>query len=73
MPDRCPRLAALNDTTGCPVVLSRLSLDGVTSASSLAAWQTLRTRQWAVIDGAVGDAAAARLRQEIVELRQVRR
>jgi len=54
-------------------VLSRLSLDGVTSASSLAAWQTLRTRQWAVIDGAVGDAAAARLRQEIVELRQVRR
>ncbi len=44
----------------------------MTSASALAAWQRLRTQQWAVIDGAVGEAAAARLRQEIVGLRQVR-
>ena len=32
----------------------------------------LRTQQWAVIDGAVGQAAAAHLRQEIFDLREVR-
>ena len=52
--------------------MGRLDLAGVTSASALTAWQRLRTQQWAVIDGAVGEAAAARLRQEIVTLRQVR-
>ena len=62
----------LNDMV-VPVLTSRLSLDGVTSASALAAWQRLRTQQWAVIDGAMGEAAAERLRQEIVGLRQVGR
>ena len=51
---------------------SRLNLDGVTSASALAAWQQLRTQQWAVIDGAVGQAAAAQLRREIVGLHEVK-
>ena len=50
---------------------SRLNLDGVTSASALAAWQRLRTQQWAVIDGAVGEAAAAQMRREILGLWKV--
>lgn len=51
--------------------MSRLNLDGVTSASALATWQQLRTQQWAVIDGVVGEPAAARMRREIIGLWEV--